>query len=128
MSRYSNSVGRKWTQFWFVRSECQTSPLYFNRKTGLHNHMLRSFISNSNFPIPPKLAVDNVKSFPSNCFFFLINSLKTSIRFPFEGFLLVAQPWKEDPYLGWVKSDIDWKCSQISTFWLTSKFKQVFLH
>ena len=126
MSRYSNSVDRKWTQFWFVPSECQTNPLYFNKKTGLHNHRLRSLISNSDFPIPRKLALDNVKSFPSNSFFFVTTSLKSSIKIPFENFLLVTQPWKKYHYLSWVKSETDWKCSHILFFWLTSKFKPVF--
>ena len=128
MSRYSNSVGRKRTQFWFVPSECQTNPLNFNRKAGLHNHMLRSLVSNSDFPIPPKLAHDNVKSFPSNCFFFVITSLKPSIRFPFEIFRVVAQPWKKDPYLGWVKRKIVWRCSQNSTLiiWIMSRYSRSF--
>ena len=125
MSRYPNSVDRKWTQFWFVPSECQTNPLYFNRETGLHNHMLRSLISNSDFPIPRKLALFNVKSFPSNCFFFVFTRPKPPIRFPFESLLLVTQPWKKYRYLSWVKSEIDWECSQILFFCFTSKFKPV---
>ena len=75
-----------------------------------------------------KLAIDSVKSWPSNCFFFVTSSIKSSIGLPIENFLLVVELWKEDPYLGWVKSEIDWKCSEISTFWITSKFKHVFLH
>ena len=128
MSRYSRSFCPKSTQFWFVPSECPSNPLHFKRQSWLHNHKLLSLIGNSDSPIPPKLAIDSVKSWPSNCFFFVTVSLKSSIKIPIGSFLLEAQPWKKDHYLGGVKREIDWKCSQISTFWLTSKFKHVFLH
>ena len=126
MSLHWNSVCSKATKFWFVPSECQSNPLHSNWQIWLHNHILQSRIWNSDFPIPPKLALANVKSFPSNCFFFVTTSLKSSIKFPIKSFLLVVRPWNKDSCMGWVKSKIDWKCSEISTFWLTSKFKPVF--
>ena len=126
MSRQSNSVCSKATKFWFVPSECQSNPLHSNRQTWLHNHILRSRIWNSDLPIPPKLALANVKSFPSNCFFFVTTSLKSSIKFPIKSFLLVVRPWNKDSFMGWVKSKIDWKCSEFSTFWLTSKIQTCF--
>ena len=101
--------------------------LHFKRQSWLHNHKLLSLICKSDFLTPPKLDIDNVKSWPSKSFFFVTTSLKSSIKIPIWSFLLEVQPWKKDHYLGWVKK-IDWKCSQISTFWLKSKFKHVFLH
>ena len=128
MSRYSNSVRSKSTQFWFVPSECQQNLLHSNRQTWLHNHKLRSLILNSDFPIPPKLAIDIVNSWRPKCFFFVATRLQSSIKLPMEKFQLLAQLWKKRLFLGWVESEIDWKCSEISTFWLTSIFKPVLLH
>ena len=62
--------------------------------------------------------------------FLLGTSLKSSIKIPKDTFLLVVQLCKKRlsfGFLGWVKREIDWKCSEISTFWLTSKFKPVLL-
>ena len=120
MSRYSKSFSPKSTQFWFVPSECPSNPLHFKGQSLLHNHILLSLMGNSDFLSRPKFAIDSVKSWPSNCFFFVTSSLKSSIMFPTESCLLVAQFEKKDSHLGWVKSEIDWKCSEISTFWLTS--------
>ena len=128
MSRHSTSFCSKSNQFGFVLSECQSNPIHFNRKSGLHNHILRSLNWTSDFPCPPNFSLDNVKSFPSNCFFFVTTKLKSSIKLPIKSFLLVVRPSKKDSFLGWVKSENDLKCSEISTFWLTSKFKPVFFH
>ena len=95
MSRYSRSFCPKSTQFWFVPSECPSNPLHFKRQSWLHNHKLLSLIGNSDSPIPPKLAIDSVKSWPSNCFFFVTVSLKSSIKIPIGSFLLEAEPWKQ---------------------------------
>ena len=99
MSRYSNSVCPKSTQFWFVPSECQQNFLHSNRQTWLHNHKLRSLIWNSDFPIPPKLAIDIVNPWRPNCFFFVATRLQSSIKLPMEKFPLVAQLWeKKTPF------------------------------
>ena len=95
MSRYSRSFCPKSTQIWFVPSECPSSPLHFNRQTWLHNHILLSLLWNSDFLIRPKPAIDSVKSWPSNCFFFVTSSIKSSIGFPIENLLLVVRLWKK---------------------------------
>ena len=70
LSQFSTSVCSRSTQFWFVPSECQSNPLHSNRQIWLHNHILRWSLNwNSDSPIPPKLAIDLVKSWHSNCFF-----------------------------------------------------------
>ena len=70
MSRYSKSFSPKSTQFWFVPSECPSNPLHFKGQSLLHNHILLSLMGNSDFLSRPKFAIDSVKSWPSNCFFF----------------------------------------------------------
>ena len=102
MSRYSKSFGPKSTQFWFVPSECPSNPLHFKGQSLLHNHLLLSLMGNSDFLSRPKFAIDSVKSWPSNCFFFVTSSLKSSIKFPTEGCLLVTQFEKKTPF--WAES------------------------
>ena len=128
LSRYSSWGFSKLTRFWFVPSECQWNPIHVNRKTGLHNHILRSLICNSCFPILPKLVIYIVKSWPSDCFFFATTRTKPSINFPIEHLQLLAQLWNKSLFLRWSKNENDWNCSKSRTFGLTSKFKLVLLH
>ena len=100
MSPYSKSFRPKSTQFRFVPSECNSYLLHFNRQTRLHNHTLRSFDCNPDFPIFRKLAIDILKSWSSNCFFFVTTNLKSSIKFPIKNFLQVAQLWKKTCFFG----------------------------
>ena len=128
MSQWSKLVGSNSTQFWFRPSECQSKSLHFNRQTWLDNHMLRSLISNSDFPIFPKLANDFVNCWPSSCFLFVTTTPNSSIKFPMELFQRVAQSWAETLFLRCATNENDWICSKSWTFGLTSKFKLVFLH
>ena len=91
MSRYSSWGFSKLTRFWFVPSECQWNPIHVNRKTGLHNHILRSLICNSCFPILPKLAINIVKSWPSNCYCFVTTCPNVSIKCSIDNHQLVAK-------------------------------------
>ena len=126
MSRYSNSVCPKSTQFWFVPSECPSNPLHFNRQTWLHNHTLRSLIWNSHFPIPPKLAIDIVNSWRPNCFFFLATSLKSSIQIPKDTFLLVAQLCKKRLLFGLIRKRNWLKVLRNFIFWTDIKIQTCF--
>ena len=80
------------------------------------------------FPDSPKTCYRHCKLLRPKCFSFVATRLQSSIKLPMEKFQLVAQLWKKRLFLGWVKSEIDWNCSEISTFWLTSIFKPVLLH